>query len=199
MALLFIHSLSEHTQLGLWKIEEATEDFYLMYPHLSVYRDTLEEKYKSEVRKNEFLSVRALLFEMTHDIQSAEVTYETSGKPGLKDYHVSISHTKGFAAVILSRTDQVAVDIEYFSTRVQKIADRFIRPDELAETLNQQLVNWCAKEVMYKYFSEENLQYFEMRVYGIEAGQCKVDNLKNKKTIDVHFYTNSLYTLAYTY
>ncbi|HAT62747.1 MAG TPA: siderophore biosynthesis protein, partial [Prevotella sp.] len=68
-----------------------------------------------------------------------------------------------------------------------------------ADSLNDQLVNWCAKEVTYKFFSEENLRYFEMRVHSINENQCKVDDLETKKTIDVYFNVNSLYTLAYTY
>jgi phosphopantetheinyl transferase len=199
MSLLFIQSLSEHVRLGLWKIDEVIDDYYLLYPHLSRFHEFLEKNYRSDVRKKEFLSVRALLFDMTHDEKSSEISYEPSGKPFLNDYDISISHTKGFAAVILSQTGNVAVDIEYYSARVQKIADRFIRSDEQADSLNDKLVNWCAKEVMYKFFSEENLQYFEMRVHSINENQCKVDDLKTKKTIDVYFNVNSLYTLAYTY
>ena len=199
MSLLFIKSLSEHVHLGLWKIDEAIDDYYLLFPHLSRFREFLDRTYKSDVRKKEFLSVRALLFNMTHDENSSEISYEPSGKPFMKDYYISISHTKGFAAVILSQTGNVAVDIEYYSTRVQKIVGYFIRSDEQADSLNDQLVNWCAKEVTYKFFSEENLRYFEMRVHSINENQCKVDDLETKKTIDVYFNVNSLYTLAYTY
>lgn len=199
MSLLFIKSLSEHVHLGLWKIDEEIDDYYLLFPHLFRFREFLDRNYKSDVRKKEFLSVRALLFNMTHDEKSSEISYELSGKPFMKDYYISISHTKGFAAVILSQTGNVAVDIEYYSARVQKIADRFIRSDEQADSLNDKLVNWCAKEVMYKFFSEENLQYFEMRVHSINENQCKVEDLETKKTIDVYFNVNSLYTLAYTY
>lgn len=48
------------------------------------------------------------------------------------------------------------MDIEYFNDRVERIASKFLRKDEKAEDLDAKLVHWCAKETVFKLFSEEN-------------------------------------------
>jgi hypothetical protein len=73
------------------------------------------------------------------------------------------------------------VDIEYCSNRVERIVERFIRADESMNGVEQHLINWSAKETMYKFFSEEDLQYFDMRVHPFDVaadGELLVDNLK---------------------
>lgn len=199
MALLSIRHLWDDVNLGIWAIEETVEQLFEQYPHLKDLKVYLDEKYKNEGRKKEILAVRALLYEMTHEESSKRISYEPSGKPLLKGYFISISHTKGYAAVIMSKTRNVAVDIEYVSDRVSKIVDKFIRSDEDSSTIEVQLKNWCAKETVYKYFSEEDLQYSEMRLHDLSSSHALVDDLKIKKTIDVFFDTNSQYVLAYSY
>lgn len=199
MALLSIRHLWDDVNLGIWVIEETVEQLFEQYPHLKDLKVYLDEKYKNEGRKKEILAVRALLYEMTHEESSKRISHEPSGKPLLKGYFISISHTKGYAAVIMSKTRNVAVDIEYVSDRVSKIVDKFIRSDEDSSTIEVQLKNWCAKETVYKYFSEEDLQYSEMRLHDLSSSHALVDDLKIKKTIDVFFDTNSQYVLAYSY
>ena len=199
MALLSIRHLWDDVNLGIWAIEETVEQLFEQYPHLKDLKVYLDEKYKNEGRKKEILAVRALLYEMTHEESSKCILHEPSGKPLLKGYFISISHTKGYAAVIMSKTRNVAVDIEYVSDRVSKIVDKFIRSDEDSSTIEVQLKNWCAKETVYKYFSEKDLQYSEMRLHDLSSSHALVDDLKIKKTIDVFFDTNSQYVLAYSY
>lgn len=199
MALLSIRHLWDDVNLGIWAIEETVEQLFEQYPHLKDLKVYLDEKYKNEGRKKEILAVRALLYEMTHEESSKRISHEPSGKPLLKGYFISISHTKGYAAVIMSKTRNVALDIEYVSDRVSKIVDKFIRSDEDSSTIEVQLKNWCAKETVYKYFSEEDLQYSEMRLHDLSSSHALVDDLKIKKTIDVFFDTNSQYVLAYSY
>ena len=199
MALLSIRHLWDDVNLGIWAIEDTVEQLFEQYPHLKDLKVYLDEKYKNEGRKKEILAVRALLYEMTHEESYKCILHEPSGKPLLKGYFISISHTKGYAAVIMSKTRNVAVDIEYVSDRVSKIVDKFIRSDEDSSTIEVQLKNWCAKETVYKYFSEEDLQYSEMRLHDLSSSHALVDDLKIKKTIDVFFDTNSQYVLAYSY
>ena len=58
------------------------------------------------------------------------VEHNEDGKPMIEGYHISISHTLGYVAVILSRDYEVGVDIEYVSDRVNRISSRFLRDDE---------------------------------------------------------------------
>ncbi len=55
----------------------------------------------------------------------------------IEGYHISISHTLGYVAVILSRDYEVGVDIEYVSDRVNRISSRFLRDDEVFADLTE--------------------------------------------------------------
>ncbi|MBQ7150496.1 MAG: 4-phosphopantetheinyl transferase family protein, partial [Prevotella sp.] len=95
----------------------------------------------------------------------------------------------------------VAVDIEYMSDRVERIVKRFIRPDEPMNGQRQHLINWSAKETMYKYFSEEDLQYFDMRVHAFDdndEGTLIIDDLKDPKSLEVRYKVTDEYVITYS-
>lgn len=199
MALLSVTSISETTMMGLWRIEETVEDFYAQYPFLTRYRGSLERRYASDGRKREFLAVHALLREvMGHDV---EMTHLPSGKPVVAEGQVSVSHTKGYAAIVFSPVDTVAIDIEYVSERVNRVAHRFIREDEEAGDLYKRLILWSAKETAYKFFSEDNLLFYDMRVFPFAVSDkvCKLENRKRGCTLDIHFELTGDYVLTYAH
>ena len=111
--------------------------------------------------------------------------------------HISISHTTGYAALILSDAEEVGIDIEYLSDRVERIAPRFIRYDEHAETTLQKLLLWSAKETVYKLFSEDALGFFDMRLLTFADGLMRVENIKRKIIVDVCYETTDDYVLTY--
>ncbi len=199
MALINIREVYPGVSLGLWQIDESLDEFYALDPLLEKYQVMLAERYKNDGRKKEFLAVRALQHQMLGD-KVGEITHNDVGKPLLKGYHISISHTQGFAALIVSRTREVAVDIEYFCDRVKRIASKFMRKDEKAPDVDALLVHWCSKETIYKLFSEENLQYNEMRVKPFDTmsdWMCEVENLKSRKEVAVDFELTMEFVLTY--
>ena len=107
--------------------------------------------------------------------------------------------TSAYAAVILSRTSEVAVDIEYISNRVSRIADKFMRPDEDAPSVIDQLINWCAKETLYKFCSSQNLQYLEMKISPADFAPSKrhARNLKDDSLHVVCYEITPEFVVAY--
>lgn len=199
MALLSIESIAPGIQLGLWAIEDTTEQLMAQDPRLA--RVTEAERYHADARRREVLAVYALLFAMTGD-SSKRIAHDELNRPRVDGYHVSISHTRGYAALILSRHEHVAIDIEYYSTRVARVLSKFVRPDELTPDTTSQLLHWSAKETVYKLCAEENLQYLEMRVEPMTpspSGTLLVDDLKVPKTLDVHYRVTPDYVLTYTH
>ena len=195
--------------LGLWQMDESPEQLFDLYPHLLPYRSSLDDKYKNDGRKLEFLAIRALMYEMLRVngaskgllSHAGDFTHNGQGKPLFRGYHVSISHTKGYAALILSKKSEVAVDIEYMSDRVERIASKFLRKDERADSLDAKLVHWCAKETVFKLFSEENLLFEDMRVKPFDTmadWACDVENLKSGKTARVDFELAMDFVLTYS-
>ena len=209
MAVVNIREVYPGVSLGLWQMDETVEQLFEAYPLLQAYRSQMEEKYKNDGRKLEFLAIRALMYEMLRVngaskgllSHAGDFTHNGQGKPLFRGYHVSISHTKGYAALILSKKSEVAVDIEYMSDRVERIASKFLRKDERADSLDAKLVHWCAKETVFKLFSEENLLFEDMRVKPFDTmadWACDVENLKSGKTARVDFELAMDFVLTYS-
>jgi phosphopantetheinyl transferase len=187
-------------QLGIWKIDERVEDFFSRQPALSFLKPRLENIH-SEIRKQEMLAVYSLLFHMTGDT-SLRITHNADDKPVVREWNISVSHTRGYAALILSKTHQVGIDIEYYSNRVSRVVSKFIRADEDSSSLDIQLVNWCAKETVYKLFSKEDLQYFEMRLLPFHihpSGRIMVEDLKQRKSQPVEYMITDAFVLTFAY
>jgi len=118
----------------------------------------------NENRKREWLSIRVLLKEMLGE--EKEILYNSSGKPYLSDnsFHISISHTKGYAALIINRENEVAIDIEKIAQKVKNIWNRFVN-DEEEKALSQSnelihlLLHWSAKESLFKLLGVENINF----------------------------------------
>lgn len=201
MPLIKTEKVYPDVYVGLWQISETESDFYGEYPFLLKYRCSVDGL-ASASRKLEFLAVRALLPHI--DILDADVSiaYEKSGKPLLSNgFNISISHTRGYAAVIISAKRRVAVDIEYVSERVGRIATRFLRADEKTVNLQQQLMCWCAKETAYKLFPYEDFSFSDIRV-SVEAmdgkaGTVPVENIKHFVKFDVSYVLTDDFMLTY--
>ena len=209
MAVVNIREVYPGVSLGLWQMDESPEQLFDLYPHLLPYRSSLDDKYKNDGRKLEFLAIRALMYEMLRVngaskgllSHAGDFTHNGQGKPLFRGYHVSISHTQGYAALILSKKSEVAVDNEYKSDRVERIASKFLRKDERADSLDAKLVHWCAKETVFKLFSEENLLFEDMRVKPFDTmadWACDVENLKSGKTARVDFELAMDFVLTYS-
>ena len=88
---------------------------------------------------------------------------------GYDNIYISISHTKGYAAVAYSTAGPIGLDIERISDRVERIAHRFTSTDEAAyiDTHGQQdrpmyhLINWSAKEALYKLLDDTRMADFK--------------------------------------
>lgn len=196
MPLTKIDTVGEGVRLALWQITESVAQLPVpQYIDLSGIH--------SENRIKEELVICQLLQVLTcrDDLQ---INHEPSGKPVVDGYQISLSHTRGWAAMILAEDDgvgrSVGIDIEYYSDRVNKVADRFIRQDEQNDSLSHRLINWSAKETVYKLFSEEDLQYFDMRLHPFQPrpeGVVIVDDLKDEKSVSVNYTFSKEYVLSW--
>lgn len=152
--------MSAHTRWAIWKIEETEEELLSLF---SVLREEYQQEiqsYKSLNRRLEYLAVRALLFSLLKS--ENRVLHDADGRPSLEDKRmkISISHTKGYAAVILSETSNVGIDIEVIRDKVLKVKHKFLSISEQEDIehekigpeneLQHSLLRWCAKETVFK-------------------------------------------------
>lgn len=210
MALLFINEIDKDVRLGVWKMEENLN--YEQFASLPFYDRLMS---LSENRRKETASVYSLLFAMTGN-RNLVIGHEPSGKPYVEGYKIGISHTKGFVSVILSMSCDVAVDIEYINTRVLRIADRFLREDEkpnafqfskekkekgdkdVVHDVIPTLLFWCAKETIYKLYSDERLTFQNIKIMDAEQGGALCgNNLITGESVRIDYTFNNDYVLTY--
>ena len=205
MAVVDVKQVAEKVKLGLWHFEESPSELARRHPGLQRLYDDLATRYRHEGRIIERMAVHALLMEMD-GLTAADalplIDHDEAGKPLLRDGRcLSVSHTKGYAALMLSDNRPVGVDIEYVSDRVGKIAHMFLRDDEQAPSSREQLVVWCAKEAAFKLFSADKLTFHEMRVepFCLSAlGKVSLTNLQRQSTISLYYQFERDYVLVYT-
>ena len=176
----YVHHTYEGGGIAIWHITETADELYgLLGTHR--YDAQLAEK-KNESRRAEWLAVRLLVKELFGS--EAEVAYHPTGRPYLKNgtAHISISHTKGFAAVAYHHRAPLGMDIEYLSSRVDRIASRFTTRAEASyidihdKSARQMyhLINWSAKETLYKLFDSPSLAEFKevFHIAPYTLGEC---------------------------
>lgn len=210
MALLFINEINKDVRLGVWEMEENLN--YEQFASLPFYDRLMS---LSENRRKETASVYSLLFAMTGN-RNLVIGHEPSGKPYVEGYKIGISHTKGFVSVILSTSCDVAVDIEYINTRVLRIADRFLREDEKPNAFQfskekkengdkdvvpdviPTLLFWCAKETIFKLYSDERLTFQNIKIMDAEQGGALCgNNLITGESVRIDYTFNNDYVLTY--
>lgn len=197
MPLIRIDSITADVRLALWHLDESAEQLLSIITNANAI--AAATKLGNERRRRETLAVYALLQHVTGS-DTIAIRHLPSGAPKVDGWNVSISHTKGYVAVIASGTRNVAVDIEYRSNRVDKIAERFLRSDESATTTDERLAFWCAKETTYKYFSDSNLTFEQIRIRRAAPPEDSLvaDNLLNGEQISINVVQRADYILAYT-
>lgn len=194
MPLLRIVKRDEAT-IGLWEMVDGEFDSYTD-DYLRGAIGEAEKRYKSNARRMEYICERALLKDMMNG-KIVKIFHNKDGKPMLNNgLNISISHTRGYIAIILSETKNVGIDIEYVSDRVEKIASRFMREDESADDIMSLLVHWCAKETLYKLFSSEHLDFMNIKVNIDET--VSATNLLNNITVPLFVESTSNYVLTYS-
>lgn len=155
----------EKARLSLWKITEE-EDELLSLAGLSARDLETFSALKATQRRKEWLAVRALLKYMLKN--ESPIGYHCDGRPFLENSNqgISISHTKGYAAILLSEQSIPGIDIELETRSAEKVAPRILNPEELESSRdgegysNQKLlIHWCAKETVFKMVPDHNVSY----------------------------------------
>lgn len=151
--------------VGIWKMEETTEEMWSLLQHTAWYQ--LEfSRLKAEQRQKEWLATRLLLKEMLG--HEAIIHHHPNGAPFLSETEkkqISISHTKDFVAIMLTDVTHIAgIDIEYRSERVRKVRSRFLNAEEEqfidpAHETEHLLICWCAKETLYKIINRQEVDF----------------------------------------
>lgn len=165
MPVVFNKNIEEDTILAIWKIEE-TEEQLLSGLQLKSHELELISSFNNGKRLVHWLSTRLLLRTMLNTTEYIDCRMDEHGKPYLHDldYEISLSHSYDYAAVIISKTKKVGVDIELIKHKIKAIRHKFLTDSELAQkqigdNINGLYVCWCAKEAIYKWYGKKGLEF----------------------------------------
>lgn len=154
--------------IAIWKISETAEELAHLLSNEQLKE--IRKRHLIESRVVEQLAVRALLFEMTG--KHLIIDHKDDGKPFIPhfDRNISISHTRGFAAVALHPSRRPGIDIEYMSKRIMKVRSHVFSSGEMEQVSighNEEdsallsTIYWCAKETAFKIIGHEVYNFKE--------------------------------------
>lgn len=196
---------------GLWEITESLAELCGQWKeneHDAAYMSGISHG----GRRRQTLASRMLV---RHLLESrggryAGIVKNQAGKPCLagSGWHVSVSHTDRYAAVMLHPTRAVGIDIEPVSEKLVRIAPRVLSEAEWRDAdgnLEKLCACWCAKEALYKLhghrqlaFREQiRLQSFEMREHGTLFGEILTGRYQAGFTVFYRKLPN--FIMAYSY
>lgn len=162
MAVIYKKQVDEDTVLAVWKIVESKTELL----------NFLGENFYDTHSKHDnihWLASRALV---KHLFAGEEISISKNefNKPFVKindlSYHISITHSFDYAAVIISRSRIVGIDMEKFDKRIDRVKHKFVREDEsylTGEDNESEMLTvlWSAKETLYKYYGNKELDFLK--------------------------------------
>ncbi len=209
MAIILNEPFNEDGILGMWEI---TEDLDTLMSMVSLDDKDLErlESFKNYQRKLEWLSVRVLLNTLTD--KDSRIVYGPERKPYLHNnsHNISISHSRDFTAILLNKKRRVGLDLEFMSDKVLRIAEKFMRPEEISSIdKNQEIyhlyLHWCAKEALYKICDKVDINFvtnlkiepFKPKERGLIIGVVNNSYMNEKFTLN--YFTHKNYAIVWCY
>ena len=171
MPLFFQNDIDTDTRLAVWKIEEEEPFFTEKVP--------LHRHITHPHKRLQHLAGRYLLQYLFPEFPIGLIQIADTRKPFLEDeaFHFSISHCGDYAAVIVSKTRRVGIDIELVTNRIRRIEHKFVNEDE-APLLQQQvktaaeikmlesvyktrqlILLWSCKEAVFKWYGLGNVDF----------------------------------------
>ena len=198
---LYTKISSPHFEIALWRIEEELSFFEQKF--------NAQPDIKNEARRLQWYASRHLVTEMLGS--SPTVIKNAAGKPLLKNssHHISLSHTIQFAAAMVSEHLAVGIDLEMMNPKVERIAHKFLREDEISsiepdEKIGKLILYWSAKEALYKLHGKEGIEFttqlliepFELKPSGVlNAEIAGID--EPLKALKIHYEFFEGHVLTY--
>lgn len=160
MPLIYHENLPPDTRIAVWHIKEPEPFFHnkslpcnISHPH----------------KRLQHLAGRYLLSHLFPEFPFSKILIGENRKPFLQEhpFHFSISHSRDYAAAIVSASKTVGIDIEMPGPLLEKVKHKFLSREEsvFVSRLNdhQQLIAlsiiWAAKEAIYKWYGKGNLSF----------------------------------------
>jgi phosphopantetheinyl transferase len=197
-----IFTLNE-TRVMVFNLPESIDELYQQLDFLNVEEFS---KLVSNKRKREYLGVRVALKQLL-GIEK-QIVYDYEGKPALLDgsYHISVSHSASWVAVIVHPNRTVGIDIEVPTEKMKMLYKRFLNETEQkelsnGENLTQLMLAWSGKEALYKIIGIEAVDFAnQLHIFPFETkseGIFKAKHIPTKREFQLQYTQNEAYVLVY--
>ena len=204
MPIFYQQQVDPGTRLGIWKIEEPEAFFRDNVP---LHRDVTHPH-----KRLQHLAGRFLLQFLFPAFPYEQIRLADTRKPFLADelFHFSISHCGDYAAAIVSRNARVGIDVELTAPKIARIRNKFLSPEEIdrfktADEDTNQLVElttlWSAKEAVYKWYGEGQVDFSEqirLRHIDRELGLIDCYFTKTAQSLTIRYGRFDQLVLAWT-
>lgn len=163
MPLQILADSLKNTKRALWYITESEEELLTQGGVFLAANQELDGIQQPEKRR-EWLASRLLIAKATQMFQLPYqgISKDEFNKPSLIGItqELSLSHTRGMAAVAFSPEARIGIDAEFLSPRIARIAHKFLHEEELEQAAGnweELLTYWCSKESLYKLYGKKGL------------------------------------------
>ncbi|MEZ5028859.1 MAG: 4'-phosphopantetheinyl transferase superfamily protein [Ferruginibacter sp.] len=206
MPLVYQQNINATTKIGVWNITENEEFFLKKVP--------LKREIHHWHKRLQHLAGRLLLKEMHPGFPLSLIKIADTKKPYLENepYHFSISHCGNFAAVVVSTTHRVGVDVELLSQKIVRLQQKFMNEEELPVLYRQcpmpvmqsLTLYWSVKESVFKWWSIGEVDFKKDIVLKSINGNPQQGivecHFKNKYQLEVYyiFISNNYLTWVLT-
>lgn len=210
MSLVYLRELDQHTKFAIWRIEE---DEQTLAEQLQL--DEIEEQKLMSLsngkRRLHWLATRVLLRTLINTTAYIDCPSDKNGKPYLANFpeKISLTHSFDYAGAIVSSTGEVGIDMELIKSKVERIAHKFLKEQELSfisndkNRIEQLYACWSAKEAVYKlqgnigvsFLHNMTIAPFEYEEEGIL--RLYLTSEKHNRSFDVYYEKFNDYLLAY--
>ena len=178
---LFKKIKENNCEIGIWELSE-TLDYLIKKSDFSETNKIINKK-----RKKEILASRILLKNMYPDLK---ITYNKYGAPTVENNKfISISHSKKFVTIILSRI-KVGIDIQEINDKALNAVSKFINLGNSNQiSKNEAALVWSCKECIYKWYQKGSVNFLnDIKIHSFK--------IKEKGKITANF-KNQEFTLFY--
>jgi phosphopantetheinyl transferase len=194
---------TNETNALVYNVSESIDELYQQLNFVDVEEFS---KLVSDKRKREYLGVRVALKQLL-GIEK-QIVYNEEGKPTLFDgsYHISVSHSANWIAVIAHPTRTVGIDIEVPTEKMKKLFKRFLNETEQkelsnCENLTQLMLAWSGKEALYKIIGIEAVDFAnQLHIFPFEIkgeGIFTAKHIPTKREFQLQYTQNEAYVLVY--
>ena len=175
---VFFQHTEPDLKLLVWEMQEPAAFFEESLP-----RSILPTAPSHPERRRQFFTGRFLLKTLVPDFPIDQIALADSGRPFLPDQTLqfSISHTDHFAAVMVSQTNDVGIDVEVVSERAHRVRRKFLSETEeqlikryaLSEQPTEDhlyTMAWSIKEAAFKALHQVGVDFIrDLPIQEIEA------------------------------